>query len=196
MKDNIITVFGPNTFKCLEPFSVTTSDGCQIEGFLSKPGPGTGRSSGDRQFFYVNGRPIDMPKVTKLVNELYKSSNAKQYPVVILDFRIPTASYDVNVAPDKRKVFISSESMILQSLREAVENLYSPLQCSFSVNHITDPEKEGDAVTDGHNEDANAITNSQWRMFQLPTILMKMKKQTVRIVFPQRTRNCLLQWQR
>ncbi|XP_066320846.1 DNA mismatch repair protein PMS1-like isoform X1 [Miscanthus floridulus] len=158
MKDNIITVFGPNTFKCLEPFSVTTSDGCQIEGFLSKPGPGTGRSSGDRQFFYVNGRPIDMPKVTKLVNELYKSSNAKQYPVVILDFRIPTTSYDVNVAPDKRKVFFSSEIMILQSLREAVENLYSPLQCSFSVNHITDPEKEGDAVTDGHNEDTNAIT--------------------------------------
>lgn len=158
MKDNIITVFGPNTFKCLEPFSVTTSDGCQIEGFLSKPGPGTGRSSGDRQFFYVNGRPIDMPKVTKLVNELYKSSNAKQYPVVILDFRIPTTSYDVNVAPDKRKVFFSSESMILQSLREAVENLYSPVQCSFSVNHIKDPEKEGDAVTDGHNEDTNAIT--------------------------------------
>ncbi|KAG0533658.1 hypothetical protein BDA96_04G211800 [Sorghum bicolor] len=158
MKDNIITVFGPNTFKCLEPFSVTTSDGCQIEGFLSKPGPGTGRSSGDRQFFYVNGRPIDMPKVTKLVNELYKSSNAKQYPVVILDFRIPTTSYDVNVAPDKRKVFFSSESLILQSLREAVENLYSPLQCSFSVNHIKDPEKEGDAVTDGHNEDTNAIT--------------------------------------
>ena len=36
MKDNIIIVFGPNTFKCLEPFSVTTSDGCQIEGFLSR----------------------------------------------------------------------------------------------------------------------------------------------------------------
>ncbi|AQK53271.1 DNA mismatch repair protein PMS1 [Zea mays] len=157
MKDTIITVFGPNTFKCLEPFSVTTSDGCQIEGFLSKPGPGTGRSSGDRQFFYVNGRPIDMPKVTKLVNELYRSSNAKQYPVVILDFHIPTTSYDVNIAPDKRKVFFSSESMILQSLRETVENLYSPQQCSFSVNHIKDPEKEGDAVTDRHNEDTNAI---------------------------------------
>lgn len=157
MKDNIITVFGLSTFKCLEPFSVTTSDGCEIEGFLSKPGPGTGRSSGDRQFFYVNGRPVDMPKVTKLVNELYKSSNAKQYPVAVLDFHIPTSSYDVNVAPDKRKIFFSSESLILRSLREAVENLYSPLQCSFSVNHIEDPEKGEDAVTDGNNEDTNTI---------------------------------------
>ncbi|CAO2046387.1 unnamed protein product [Urochloa humidicola] len=157
VKDNIITVFGLNTFKCLEPFSVTISDGCQVEGFLSKPGPGTGRNSGDRQFFYVNGRPVDMPKVTKLVNELYRSSNAKQYPVAILDFHIPTTSYDVNVAPDKRKIFFSSESIILWSLREAVENLYSPQQCSFSVNHVEDPEKEEDTVTDGHNEDTNLI---------------------------------------
>ncbi|CAL4968516.1 unnamed protein product [Urochloa decumbens] len=157
VKDNIITVFGLNTFKCLEPFSATISDDCQVEGFLSKPGPGTGRNSGDRQFFYVNGRPVDMPKVTKLVNELYRSSNAKQYPVAILDFRIPTTSYDVNVAPDKRKIFFSSESVILRSLREAVENLYSPQQCSFSVNHVEDLEKEEDTVTDGHNEDTNLI---------------------------------------
>lgn len=157
MKDNIITVFGLNTFKCLEPFSVTISDGCQVEGFLSKPGPGTGRNSGDRQFFYVNGRPVDVPKVTKLVNELYRSSNAKQYPVAILDFHIPTTSYDVNVAPDKRKIFFSSESIIMCSLREAVENLYSPQQCSFSINHVENPEKEEDAVTDGHNEYTNSI---------------------------------------
>ncbi|KAG2659461.1 hypothetical protein PVAP13_1KG357800 [Panicum virgatum] len=156
MKDNIITIFGLNTFKCLEPFSVTISDGCQVEGYLSKPGPGTGRNSGDRQFFYVNGRPIDMPKITKLVNELYRSSNAKQYPVAILDFRIPTTSYDVNVAPDKRKIFFSSESMILRSLREAVENMYSPQQCSFLINHVEEPEKEED-TTDGHNEDTNLI---------------------------------------
>ncbi|KAF8652967.1 hypothetical protein HU200_062399 [Digitaria exilis] len=142
---------------CLEPFSVTISDDCQVEGFLSKPGPGTGRNSGDRQFFYVNGRPVDMPKVTKLVNELYRSSNAKQYPVAILDFHIPTTSYDVNVAPDKRKIFFSSESIIMCSLREAVENLYSPQQCSFSVNNAEDPEKEEGTVTDGHNEDTNSI---------------------------------------
>ncbi|GJM85414.1 hypothetical protein PR202_ga01860 [Eleusine coracana subsp. coracana] len=155
VKDNIITVFGLPTFRCLEPFNITLSDGCRIEGFLSKPGPGTGRNSGDRQFFYVNGRPVDMPKVTKLVNELYRSSNAKQYPVAILDFCIPTTSYDVNVAPDKRKIFFSSESMLLGSLREAIENLYSPQQCSFSINHIEDPEKEGAPVINGHNEDLN-----------------------------------------
>lgn len=141
LKDNIITVFGLNTFKCLEPFNLALSEGCQVEGFLSKPGPFTGRNSGDRQFFYVNGRPVDMPKVTKLVNELYKSSNSRQYPVAVLNFCIPTTSYDVNVAPDKRKIFFSSEHTILLSLREAIENLYSPQLCSFSINHIEDPGK-------------------------------------------------------
>lgn len=141
LKDNIITVFGLNTFKCLEPFNLTLSEGYQVEGFLSKPGPGTGRISGDRQFFYVNGRPVDIPKVTKLVNELYRNSNSRQYPVAVLNFCIPSTSYDVNVSPDKRKFFFSSEHTVLLSLREAIQNLYSPQQCSFSVNHIEDPEK-------------------------------------------------------
>uniref|UniRef100_A0ACD5YW55 Uncharacterized protein n=1 Tax=Avena sativa TaxID=4498 RepID=A0ACD5YW55_AVESA len=152
LKDNIITVFGLNTFKCLEPFKLAISEDCQVEGFLSKPGPGSGRNSGDRQFFYVNGRPVDMPKVTKLVNELYRSSNSKQYPVAVLNFCIPTTSYDVNVAPDKRKIFFSSEHTILLSLREAIGNLYSPQQCSFSINHIEDAEKENDPAIVEPNE--------------------------------------------
>uniref|UniRef100_A0A0E0K1U0 DNA mismatch repair protein S5 domain-containing protein n=1 Tax=Oryza punctata TaxID=4537 RepID=A0A0E0K1U0_ORYPU len=153
LKDNIITIFGLNTFKCLQPFNVTISEGCQVDGFLSKPGPGSGRNSGDRQFFYVNGRPVDMPKVSKLVNELYRSSNAKQYPVAVLNFCIPTTSYDVNVAPDKRKIFFSSEHAILLSLREGIENLYCPQQCSFSINSVEDPGKEIDPAIDGSDED-------------------------------------------
>uniref|UniRef100_A0A0D3F722 DNA mismatch repair protein S5 domain-containing protein n=1 Tax=Oryza barthii TaxID=65489 RepID=A0A0D3F722_9ORYZ len=153
LKDNIITVFGLNTFKCLQPFNVTISEGCQVDGFLSKPGPGSGRNSGDKQFFYVNGRPVDMPKVSKLVNELYRSSNAKQYPVAVLNFCIPTTSYDVNVAPDKRKIFFSSEHAILLSLREGIENLYCPQQCSFSINSVEDPGKEMDPAIDGSDED-------------------------------------------
>ncbi|KAG8060422.1 hypothetical protein GUJ93_ZPchr0002g24547 [Zizania palustris] len=153
LKDNIITAFGLNTFKCLDPFNVTIADGCQTEGFLSKPGPGSGRNSGDRQFFYVNGRPVDMPRVTKLVNELYRSSNSKQYPVAILNFCIPTTSYDVNVTPDKRKIFFASEHAILLSLREAIENLYCPQQCSFSINRIEDTEIEKDTDINGSDED-------------------------------------------
>ncbi|KAK4418144.1 DNA mismatch repair protein PMS1 [Sesamum alatum] len=136
LKENIITVFGTSTFSCLEPVTLSISDGCMVEGFISKSGYGSGRNIGDRQFFFVNGRPVDMPKVGKLVNELYRGANSRQYPVAIMNFSVPTRAYDVNVTPDKRKIFFSDENSILQSLREALEKIYSSNQASYSVNKI------------------------------------------------------------
>lgn len=37
-----------------------------IEGFVSKVGLSAGRSDSDRQFLYLNGRPVDLPKVRVL----------------------------------------------------------------------------------------------------------------------------------
>ncbi|KAG1326253.1 DNA mismatch repair protein PMS1 [Cocos nucifera] len=160
IKDNIITVFGLNTFQCLKPLSLCISEGCTIEGFLSKPGCGTGRNLGDRQYFYVNGRPVDMPKVSKLVNELYRLSNAKQYPIAILNFIIPTTSYDVNVTPDKRKMFFSDEDSLIRSLRAAIEKIYSSHQCSYSTNKIKEPKKEADIIDSDvfHNDEVPLAT--------------------------------------
>ncbi|GJY10311.1 DNA mismatch repair protein, partial [Tanacetum coccineum] len=83
-------MFGMNTFNCLEPVNLYISDTCQVDGFLSKSGYGSGRNIGDRQYYFVNGRPVDMPKVSKLVNELYRSANSKQYPIAIMNFAVPT----------------------------------------------------------------------------------------------------------
>lgn len=146
LKDNVITVLGLNTLACLEPVNLCISDSCKVEGFLSKSGHGSGRNLGDRQFFYVNGRPVDMPKVTKLINELYKSANSRQYPIAIMNFTIPTNAYDVNVTPDKRKIFFSDESSLMVCLREAIEGIYSPSQCTYSINRIDEPKKETDTI--------------------------------------------------
>ncbi|XP_022758013.1 DNA mismatch repair protein PMS1 isoform X2 [Durio zibethinus] len=144
LKDNIIQVFGLNTFSCLEPLSICISDGSKVEGFLSKSGQGSGRNLGDRQYFFVNGRPVDMPKVSKLVNELYKGANSRQYPIAIMNFIIPTRACDVNVSPDKRKVFFSDESSILQSLREGLQQIYSSHNANFYVNKVEENSKEAD----------------------------------------------------
>ncbi|XP_065861318.1 DNA mismatch repair protein PMS1 [Euphorbia lathyris] len=134
LKDNIITVFGMSTFSCLQPVNMCISDSCKVDGFLSKPGQGSGRNLGDRQYYFVNGRPVDMPKVTKLVNELYKGANSRQYPIAIMNFIVPTTSCDVNVTPDKRKIFFSDESSILVAIREGLQKIYSPSDASYSVN--------------------------------------------------------------
>lgn len=143
LKDNIITVFGMNIFSCLEPVNICISDDCKVDGFLSKPGQGSGRNLGDRQFFFVNGRPVDMPKVGKLVNELYKGANSRQYPIAIMNFTVPRRACDVNVTPDKRKIFFSDESSILLALREALQQIYSPSNACYSVNKVEERTKEG-----------------------------------------------------
>ncbi|CAN1353276.1 DNA mismatch repair protein PMS1 [Linum perenne] len=136
LKDNIITVLGVNIFSCLQPVSIPISDGCKVDGFLSKPGQGSGRNLGDRQYYFVNGRPVDMPKVNKLVNEAYKGANSKQYPIAILNFTLPTKECDVNVTPDKRKVFLSDESTILLGLKGGLQQIYSPSNASYAVNQL------------------------------------------------------------
>lgn len=150
LKENIITVFGTSTFSCLEPLTLSMSDGCMVEGFVSKPGYGSGRNIGDRQFFFVNGRPVDMPKIGKLVNELYRGANSRQYPIAIMNFSVPTRAYDVNVTPDKRKIFFSDESSILHSLREALEKIYSSNEASYSVNRV-DELNESNLAINSHS---------------------------------------------
>ncbi|KAH9622924.1 hypothetical protein KSS87_013132 [Heliosperma pusillum] len=145
IKDNIITLFGMSTFTCLEPLSMSISENCRAEGFVSKSGNGSGRNMGDRQFFYVNGRPVDMPKVSKLVNELYRSANSRQYPIVILNFIVPSMAYDVNVTPDKRKIFFSDEVCILHSLREALGMIYSATFVNYTVQNLEVPEIRDDS---------------------------------------------------
>ncbi|XP_044491653.1 DNA mismatch repair protein PMS1 isoform X4 [Mangifera indica] len=145
LRDNIITVFGMNTFSCLEPVTICVSDCCKVEGFLSKPGQGNGRNLGDRQYFFVNGRPVDLPKVSKLVNELYKGANSRQYPIAIMNFIVPTRACDVNVTPDKRKIFLSDECTILHVLREGLQQIYSQGNTSYSVNKVEEHSRQADS---------------------------------------------------
>lgn len=146
LKDNIVTVFGMNTFTSLQPVSICISDDCRVEGFLSKPGQGTGRNLADRQYFFINGRPVDMPKVSKLVNELYKDTSSRKYPVAILDFVVPGGACDLNVTPDKRKVFFSDESSVMGSLREGLNKIYSCSNASYVVNRLEENSEQPDKV--------------------------------------------------
>lgn len=41
----------------------------KVWGMISKAGEGVGRADNDRQFLYLNGRPVDLPKV-KSVREM------------------------------------------------------------------------------------------------------------------------------
>lgn len=47
-----------------------TNQAVKVSGYISKAGVGVGRSDNDRQFIFCNGRPVDLPKITRTMNEV------------------------------------------------------------------------------------------------------------------------------
>jgi len=60
----------------------------RITGYVSKPDHGMGRSTADRQFLYINKRPCELGKVSRVINEVYHMYNRHQYPFVMLDISL------------------------------------------------------------------------------------------------------------
>ena len=102
-RDNILTVFGSKAADAVEPLQVEAEaeggdeaeegleQGVSVSGWVSKATAPSGRSAGDRQFFFLNGRPVDLPKAVKLLNETYRSLSspaaASSKPMAVVDFR-------------------------------------------------------------------------------------------------------------
>lgn len=120
-------------------------DPVEFTGFVSSCAHGSGRSSTDRQFFYVNNRPCEPTKVIKLINEVYRQYNPGQYPFVFLNVNLDRTCVDVNVTPDKRKVFLTKEKLILDVLKNSLLKLFESIPrtlkletplCSQETNHV------------------------------------------------------------
>ena len=106
----------------------------RVCGLVSKVGLGVGRSDNDRQFTFCNGRPVDLPRFSKALNEVWRRYEMKQKPAFVLDITVPAGYFDVNLTPDKREVLIVQEADILQQLRDAVDCLYAPVRHTMQLN--------------------------------------------------------------
>lgn len=69
----------------------------------------------EQVFFYLNKRPIDMPRKFKnLFSEIYKLYNPSMNPILVLNIDVEDNNYDINVSPDKREVFIKNEDEVIE----------------------------------------------------------------------------------
>ncbi|KAI7797189.1 putative mismatch repair endonuclease PMS2, partial [Triplophysa rosa] len=156
VRDNIGAVFGPKQLQSLIPFvQISPSDAIKedyglsgvdvpenlftIEGFVSQSDHGVGRSATDRQFFFINKRPCDPVKVSKLVNEVYHMYNRHQYPFVALNISVASDCVDVNVTPDKRQILLQEENLLLATLKCSLIAMYETGINKISFNHIPTP---------------------------------------------------------
>ncbi|XP_026762426.2 mismatch repair endonuclease PMS2 [Galleria mellonella] len=108
----------------------------EFTGYISSCAHGSGRSSTDRQFFYVNSRPCEPIKIMKLVNEIYKQYNSNQYPFVFLNVNTERTSIDINVTPDKRKIFLIKEKIILDTLKNSLLKLFESIPRTLKVEPL------------------------------------------------------------
>ncbi|XP_072230198.1 mismatch repair endonuclease PMS2 [Leuresthes tenuis] len=151
MRDNIGAIFGPKQLQSLLPFQQMSPAENIIEeyalkdvdlpeqlfsvtGFVSRGDHGVGRSATDRQFFFINSRPCDPIKVTKLVNEVYHMYNRHQYPFVALNITVASECVDVNVTPDKRQIFLQEEKLLLAVLKSSLITMYEAGVNKISLN--------------------------------------------------------------
>lgn len=124
----------------------------RIEGLISvAPSSETaGKTARDIQFFSINGRPVELPKLSKVIGEVWRnfesvsSGNSKKRPACVLALYLPNCMYDINVSPDKREVLLSDEAKIYDSVRKYLDNLWSSQSLGkFTANEVHDASKGG-----------------------------------------------------
>uniref|UniRef100_A0A8C9EI43 Mismatch repair endonuclease PMS2 n=1 Tax=Pavo cristatus TaxID=9049 RepID=A0A8C9EI43_PAVCR len=152
LKENIGAVFGKKQLQSLVPFvqlppneAVCEEYGLKstdlpeklyryITGFISRCDHGVGRSTTDRQFFFINQRPCDPAKVIKLVNEVYHSYNKHQYPFIVLNVCVDSECVDINVTPDKRQILLQEEKLLLAILKTSLVEMFGSDVNKLNVN--------------------------------------------------------------
>ncbi|XP_017472957.1 PREDICTED: mismatch repair endonuclease PMS2 isoform X2 [Rhagoletis zephyria] len=135
----------------------------QLEGFVSSCSHGAGRSSKDRQYFYINSRPCEPKNIAKVVNDTYHRYNGQQYPFVFLNIITARSDVDVNLTPDKRQVLLNNEKILLLAIKKSLINTYGNIPSTYKLQNSTIVsmfKKENGNVTNGLNESTEESSES------------------------------------
>lgn len=128
----------------------------KIFGHISKIG--CGKNSSDYQFIYVNKKPCDIPKISRLLNETYRTySNNNQYPFFCLFIQVQKWAADFNV-PRKRCVILQEETKLYSVVKDAIEEVYS---ASAPANQRNCPIAEIPITSQKHDKSINEESSKQ-----------------------------------
>lgn len=112
LEKNFVAIFGSHLLtKLNEPI---------VEGLISTA---VGRQTSDRQFVYLNQRPVDAPKITKLINLNFKKKYPMSYPIFALNIKWEA---DINLTPNKRMVFFKNMDSLLEQMDAIMQKVFEP----------------------------------------------------------------------
>jgi DNA mismatch repair protein MutL len=97
----------------------------KVRGLISSPA--VGRSRRDRQFFYLNRRPIRSGLLAVMLERPYAGRLVPgRYPLAVVHIEIDPALVDVNVHPRKAEVRFAQERAVYQAVSRAVGAALAP----------------------------------------------------------------------
>lgn len=177
VRENIISVFGTKQLSTLIDVQMVLPDDALLKEYDLKLIPGDplpfsfeliissvthghGRSTTDRQFFYINSRPCEPSKVIKVVNETYRQFNGNQYPFVYLNVFIERAEVDVNVTPDKRQIFLAKEKLLLATVKASLLEAFKAFPSTLKLQNIGIVKAKSEECTSSLHESLKGLKRS------------------------------------
>lgn len=135
----------------------------QLEGFASSCGHGHGRSCGDRQYYFINGRPCDPQRIMKLVNQTYHTYNKHQHPCIVLNIKTRYDEIDINVTPDKRQLMVHHERLLLATIKQSLLALYENIPSSYPAQNTTSSGASHKPSTQRQSKPSLATLTDDWK---------------------------------
>mmetsp|Transcript_32741 Transcript_32741/g.101375 ORF Transcript_32741/g.101375 Transcript_32741/m.101375 type:complete len:669 (-) Transcript_32741:584-2590(-) len=130
VRDGLASLFGITFSQSLEPINVEIDVHRSAVGVISRLGEGVRRSEGgDRQFLFVNGRPIYAERIVRVFNDAWRSFDLKRKPAFVINLTLPREDVDINMTPDKREVVFSGEANVISCLKTHLQKLCRQSQC-------------------------------------------------------------------
>lgn len=118
IREIVYRIYGRDTVKELLPFQASKEGFC-VEGFLGSPS--IVRSNRNFEFFFVNGRYIRSPLLSKGLEAGYKAYLMQhRFPFALLHIKVDPEEIDVNVHPSKMEIRFHDQPGIYAFLEEQV----------------------------------------------------------------------------
>ena len=118
LKDIIYQIYGRELTANLIPVEVSGGP-VQISGYICKPI--VARSNRTCETYFINGRYIKNPIISKAIEEAYRPFLMKhKFPFTVLHLTLDTQALDVNVHPAKMEVRFQNGELIYQAVYQAV----------------------------------------------------------------------------
>ena len=144
----IYRIYGKEVSEEMIPFTYQ-GEGLSISGLLGKPS--INRANRSYETFYINGRYIKSPLISKAVEEGYREYLMQhKFPFCILHFQIDTKRIDVNVHPSKMEVRIADAPSFHDTVKNAVD----------AAMHRTEMIPEAVLTKDQPREKSNTVKES------------------------------------